>query len=453
MSTPVPRTAESVPMRHIYLIALIMLVIDAVLIAPLVIALSLKVLELQPGLPDGMTKEGALATVTAVGALAALIVTPIFGYWSDRTRSRFGRRRPWAVAGAVLLVPTSCVMAFADSIAGLVIGWAVTTVAACVALAAVFGWIADLVPDHQRAKASGIFGAANIGGLVPALLIAVAFKSNLALAFLVMPVIAAVGTAVAVRFVPDPSTRGATLAPAKLSGVFTSLLVNPRRHRQFALVWLQRFLIQLGYMLAGTFGLYYLMERIGQDTASATTTTSLTALATGILSMIASFAFGFLAARRTNYTPFIVLAIIGIAVASFVKAFTGDLGWFWLGSILSGFALGCFYAVDMALVLRTIPSDENARFLGVFNIAKTLPQSLAPALAPTFLMIGGADPLSGGGSNYAALYTVAGAIALASLLPLRWTTALRRPVAQADTPPDADRHAAAAATTTSGTIR
>ncbi|MCE4026565.1 MFS transporter [Microbacterium sp. Au-Mic1] len=437
MSAPTAPAAAlerpSLPMRFIYLIALIELLVDAVVIAPLVISLSLKVLQLQPVLPAGLTKEGALATVTAVGALAALVVTPMFGYWSDRTRSRFGRRRPWVIAGAALLVPTSAVMAFAGDVFTLMAGWALVTIAASMSLAALFGWIADLVPDHQRAKASGIFGAGNIAGLVPALVIAAAFKNDLVLAFMVMPVVAAVATLLIARFIPDASTAHAALAPARLIGVFASLLFNPAKHRQFALVWLQRFLIQFGYMLFGTFGLYYLMERMAMDAGGATTTTSMASLLTGVLSMIAAFAFGFIAAKRRDYTPFVIVAIAGVAVACFLKAFTGDLGWFWVGSGLSGFALGCFYAVDMALVLRTIPADENARFLGVFNIAKTLPQSLAPALAPAFLLIGGKDPIHGGENNYAALFTIAGVFALLSLLPLAWTTALRRPVAQAET--------------------
>ncbi|MFJ4166026.1 MFS transporter [Microbacterium sp. NPDC089698] len=434
------RERTSIPMRWIYLIALIELLVDAVVIAPLVVSLSLKVLQLQPALPTGMTKEGALAAVTAVGALAALIVTPMFGYWSDRTRSKHGRRRIWVVAGAALLVPTSAVMAFAGDVFTLMAGWALVTIAASMSLAALFGWIADLVPDHQRAKASGIFGAGNIAGLVPALVIATAFKNDLVLAFMVMPVVAAVATVIIARFVPDASTADSAVAPAKLSGVFTSLVFNPAKHRQFALVWLQRFLIQFGYMLFGTFGLYYLMERLGMDAGRATTTTSMGSLLTGVLSMIAAFAFGFIAAKRANYTPFVIVAILGIAIACFLKAFTGEIGWFWVGSALSGFALGCFYAVDMALVLRTVPAAENARFLGVFNIAKTLPQSLAPALAPTFLLIGGKDPVHGGESNYAALFTVAGVFVLLSLLPLAWTTALRRPAAETLTtaPADAD---------------
>ena len=35
------------------------------------------------------------------GALVAMFANPLFGAWSDRTTSRFGRRRPWILAGCV----------------------------------------------------------------------------------------------------------------------------------------------------------------------------------------------------------------------------------------------------------------------------------------------------------------------------------------------------------------
>lgn len=60
--------------------------------------------------------------------------------------------------------------------------------------------------------------------------------------------------------------------------------------------------------------------------------------------------------------------------------------------------------------------DDASKDLGVFGIAGTLPQSLAPAIAPIFLAI----PLfaSGEGGNYTALYFVAGLFAVASALAI-----------------------------------
>src|SRR5688572_16478091 len=48
----------------------------------------------------GGQKNGAWGRVVAIGAAEAMIGPALFGYWSDRTRSRWGRRRPFIAIGA-----------------------------------------------------------------------------------------------------------------------------------------------------------------------------------------------------------------------------------------------------------------------------------------------------------------------------------------------------------------
>jgi hypothetical protein len=47
---------------------------------------------------DSANKVTLLGAITAVDALLALIANPLAGALSDRTTSRFGRRRPWLLA-------------------------------------------------------------------------------------------------------------------------------------------------------------------------------------------------------------------------------------------------------------------------------------------------------------------------------------------------------------------
>ena len=56
----------------------------------------------QAELLDAANKEAVFGLVTGVGALAALVANPLIGLSSDRTTSRFGRRHPWTLAGAVI---------------------------------------------------------------------------------------------------------------------------------------------------------------------------------------------------------------------------------------------------------------------------------------------------------------------------------------------------------------
>src|SRR5207253_290228 len=88
---------------------------------------------------------------------------------------------------------------------------------------------------------------------------------------------------------------------------------------------------------------------------------------------------------------------------------------FLVGMAISGLGFGVYLAVDLALVVDVLPNlGTAAKDLGVFNIAGALPFSIAPALAPTILAIGG--------GSYGVLYAFAGACAIigaAAVLPVK----------------------------------
>ncbi|MFZ4894757.1 MFS transporter [Plantibacter sp. Mn2098] len=423
-------TAQSarppVPTRRILAFSLLELVTLGSLATPLVVALSLRVLDLVPE----AGKESALAVVTAVGAVAALISNPVFGHLSDRTTSRFGRRRPWIVVGTLIGLGGSILAAAAPTLPVLVIAWAIAQIGYNATTASLSGLLADQIPDEQRAKASGLFGAFGFLGLVPALALATLFAGNLTLLMLTMPVIAVVVTFIVCASIPDAPISRADSAPIRLRQVAASMVVNPFAHPLFSLAWLQRFAMQFGYTIVGTFGLFYLMLRLGMTAQHAAPLVTLSTLVGAALNFIAAFGGGYLAARKGNFMPFLVGSAVLLAVSLLMKAFTDSLLIFWISTALGGFALGCYYAVDLAIALRTIPERDAGRYLGVFNIAKTLPQSLAPVAAPFVIMIGGTDPIAGGEKNYAALYVVAAVLVLASLATVPWL----RPVLKRSAP-------------------
>jgi len=64
-------------------------------VTPIAISLAIRVKALSPD------HEEYLGVILGLGSLAALLVGPLGGQLSDRTRSRFGRRRPWIVGGTI----------------------------------------------------------------------------------------------------------------------------------------------------------------------------------------------------------------------------------------------------------------------------------------------------------------------------------------------------------------
>lgn len=418
-----PETPTSIPMSRVYLLALLELAALGPIATALSASLSLKVLEIAPG-----TKESSLALVTTVGAIAALVSNPVWGHFSDRTRSRFGRRRPWIVGGTLVGAVSAVLMLLAPGVGWLAAAWALGQLGYNAVTAALNAMLADQVPEEQRSKASGVFGAFGFLGIVPAMLIAVLFAGDLPVITLSMPLLSLVIAVVVCAVVPDPPVPAAAREPGRgLGDVFRAFLFNPLRVPTYSLAWIQRCVMQFGYTIVGTFGLFYLIERLGMGQEDAVSLTSVATVAGAAFNTAAAFVCGYLASRRGNYGPFILVAVAGMTLSLLMKAFTGDLAVFWASTVIAGFALGVYYSIDLALVLRTLPAGEEGKYLGIFNLAKTIPQSVAPALAPVFLSWGGPDPVSGHAQNYASLYLVAAiavVLSLATLPGLR--PALRR---------------------------
>ena len=99
----------------------------------------------------------------------------------------------------------------------------------------------------------------------------------------------------------------------------------------------------------------------------------------------------------------------------FVIAIASDFNGFLVGMAIGGLGFGMYMAVDLALVADVLPDKDNAaKDLGVINIAGALPFSVAPAIAPAILAIGG--------GSYGVLYAVAGVCAIigaVAILPVK----------------------------------
>ena len=76
------------------------------------------------------------------------------------------------------------------------------------------------------------------------------------------------------------------------------------------------------------------------------------------------------------------------------------------------------FVIALALVVDVLPDPSNAaKDLGVFDFAGAVPFSLAPAVAPTILAVGG--------GSYSVLYVVAGVCALLGAVAIVPVTRVR----------------------------
>lgn len=398
-------------MRRIVVFALINLVVLGSLTAPVVTGLPVVIARLVAE----SDRTSVLAAVTVAGAVASVVANPVFGYLSDRTPGRFGRRRPWLLGGVVVGLGASAIIAVADSVAMVAVGWVLAQTAYNASLAAVAAMLGDQVHERRRASASGIFGAAAFLGTLPPLLLAALVPGRIALVVLAMPVVAVLVVAVCCFVVDDRRLEVSARLPRTVA---VRARRDLARNRAFAWIWLQRFLMQLSFSLVTAFTLYFVAARLRATPDESAPVVALTTLIGGAAIVAAALGVGFLAARRGRYGRYIVFAAAALTIAAVLRAGVTDSILLWISAAVGGIGLGVFYSVDLALALRTVPPGEAGGYLGVFNIAETLPQTIGPGVALAVLAVAGSDPVSGAADNYAALYLVAAGVAVLALVPL-----------------------------------
>lgn len=383
------------------------------LLGPVIVSMALKVNTL---LPSATQRTSALGIVLGVGAVAAFAGNALFGRLSDRTTSRWGRRRPWIVGGILVMALALWFISQAGSVPALAAGWFLAQLGANACFAAFIATMADQLPERQYAKVSAMVGIMQNVGILAASQIASHLTTNMLGLFLVPAAIGVIAMVVYAVVLPDPvlDHRPGRLDLRTLANAFW---VNPLRHVDFGLAWWSRFLIILSSFLFTTFRLNFLVDRIGLTDARAAA-----AIATGILVYTVVLVFSGWAAGvvsdRTGRRKTLVAASTGLfAVGVAVLAHVHTLAGFYAVEAIMGLAYGIYMSVDMALVLQVLPNPEDSgKDLGVFNMANAIPQSAAPFLGSLLLGIGAASTAGSSTPNYTLMLWAAAIAALVGAL-------------------------------------
>jgi MFS family permease len=381
-----------------------------VLIAPLLVTLALKV----DAVVGTDQAPNGLALVTGIGALAALFGNPFFGKLSDRTSGPGGMRRPWMVIGLLGGSVGVLVVAAAPALPVVVVGWCVAQLFFNALLAALVAVLPDQVPPSQRGLVSGVLGICLPVASVSGTFVVQLFTGNQFAMFLVP---CAIGGFFVLLFAV--TLRDRRLSPEdkpawslhELAGTF---YVSPRRNPDFAWAFTSRFLFVLAYAFLTTYQAYFLLDEVGSSEAEVPRQIFLGTLAQAVVIVAASLIGGRLSDRTGRRKVFVFTASVVYGLAMFVIAVASDFDGFLVGMAVSGLGFGMYMAVDLALVADVLPGKDNAKDLGVLNIAGALPYTVAPAVAPSVLAIGS--------GSYGVLYAFAGVCAVIgafAILPVR----------------------------------
>ncbi len=332
----------------------------------------------QAELLAGTSKEAVFGLVTGVGAAVALVANPLIGLSSDRTTSRFGRRHPWTLGGALVGALGLVVLASASSVGVMVVGWCLVQAGLNGMLAALTSAVPDRVPVRQRAKVGGLVGTSQMLGTVLGAVVVTVVVSGLVAGYLACAVVVLLGAVLFVVRTPDarivvrPELR------------WRELWVSPRRHPDFAWAWCAHFMINLGNAFGTLYLLYFLDDVVRHPSPEDGLLVLMLLYGTALA--LGAFAVGVWSDRSGRRKPWVYASAFVMALAALLLAAWPTWTAALVAAPLLGVGFGGYWAVALALLTQVLPAaSDRAKDLGVVNIANSLPQVVAPLLT-TFVL-------------------------------------------------------------------
>ena len=336
-----------------------------------------------------------LATVGAVILTARIFdvfTDPLMGFVSDRTRGRFGRRRPWVLLSSVFLMVGVYNLYMPPDDAGPVhmLTWMlVTGIGTTMILIPYYAWGAELSRDYyERSRISGWRSAAGVVGQflaqgIPAL--ALIFwgiggtATVLEIVGITMLVLMPVCILVTVSFTPDAATEITTRVPI-MQGL--RLMVTNSAFLRLVIAFM---LGHMGLTMTTTLYIFFVADVLGAEAQS------ILMLSLFYLSNVCSIPFWVRLTGRIEKHWAYLCAFVLISVSNpwYMLLGEGDFWWMTPITILSGIAAGGFSqtlpnAMKADVIdLDTLQSGENRAglFFAAWSFAQKATASIGAAIA------------------------------------------------------------------------
>jgi len=332
-------------------------------------------------------KNTYLGYLTFAGLILGMAVQPIAGAISDRSGFQWGRRRPYILIGAIAVMLFLPGIGLAGSYIAIFFIYCLLQVSANIAQGPYQAFIPDLVPEKRRGLASGVKTLLEIAGGV-ALLYPIAFFMDryfagqgaswlwLALGALAIVLLGAmIATLLTVKERPGTGSQ-LPLLPT----LYKSFKINVRANRDFIWFLISRLLVLMAFTTLQTFALYFLMDVVGvANPASATAQFSIVAVV-GMLAVV--YPAGRLSDRVGRRPVVVASGLLGALGIALIFLFQHSYLFIIFCGGLVGISFGAFMSSNWALATDLVGKGEEARYLGLTNLATAGGAALARLIGP-----------------------------------------------------------------------
>ncbi len=350
-----------------------------------------------PILVGTSTQATALSQLQFAGLIVALLVQPISGAISDRSLSRFGRRRPMMVEWTLVDLVFLAGIAFAPNLVWLFLAYVGLQAASNMAHGPAQGLIPDLAPENQRGAASGvknfidnftlilaglITGAwvlSSTPDLILASRIAILFIGIGLVLFLIVNVLTTHEKPITKDELPGESLRDSVLRSLSVVGNISEVA---RENRPYGWLLISRLLFYAAVNIVANYAQFYFKDivLVGQANAAQEAPKLMGTLAVivAVMLVLVSIPAGMLSDRVGRKPVSAVGGLVAIAGALLLLTVKNvtlvNIGGFGLtdlmvAGLLIGVGAGIYFAANWAWATDLISDRDAARYLGISNLA------------------------------------------------------------------------------------
>jgi MFS family permease len=350
---------------------------------------------------DNKGKILALGLVSAFGAIASLLATPIAGALSDRTTHAHavghlrGRRHRWTLAMAILSAVSLALIAGQNTVFGVGLLWVLFSAFQNGEFASLSAAVPDHVPVNQRGTVAGWVGMPQALGLVlGTALVVYVFGNNLVGGYLALAIPLVLLTLPFVLLTPDHPLEPEHRATLSVRTLLASYWIDPRRHPDFAWAWITRFLASLAIGMGTLYLLYFLRDQV-HYAHPAQGLFILIAIYTGFV-IITAIVGGVISDRIAKRKMIVTVSGILMGAAALLLTFVETWSASMVAAVLFGAGFGAYLAVDQALITQVLPAArDRAKDLGIINIAIVCPGAIGAVIAAPLVSLAGYPALFG----------------------------------------------------------
>ena len=331
---------------------------------------------------------GLIGFIMTLDNVAALLIQPMIGVWSDRTRSPLGRRMPYVLAGmpiaalCFVLVPSAQALPlFMAAIIGMLLAMALFRTP-------VIALMPDVTPSALRSQANGVINLmGGLGGLIAFFISGPLYRQNPASPFVVGAVLLAISSVLLLLFVREPKAvtpaESRAESPFKdLGGLFSS------RDKSGLSILLAIFFWFLGYAALDAFFSLYARSHLGIAESESPVQLGLLSIVFVLFALPAGLIGGRLGRRVTISIGLAIFAVVLVLVYLIpAQTLSTVLLHFGLGElrVLSLFLMVC--GAGWALVninsLPMVVDLADDRKVGTYTGLYYLFSTLAAIVGPT----------------------------------------------------------------------